>query len=48
MKAKCRICGEPLDIKTAYLVITLDKNKKEKKAYYCTQEEYEIDAAKKQ
>ena len=31
MKAKCRICGEPLDTKTAYLVVTLDKNKKEKK-----------------
>ena len=47
MRAKCRICGEPLDTKTAYLVITLDKNKKEKKAYYCSQEEYEADDAKK-
>lgn len=47
MRAKCRICGEPLNTKTAYLVITLDKNKKEKKAYYCNQEEYEADAAKK-
>ena len=47
MRAKCRICGEPLYTKTAYLVITLDKNKKEKKAYYCSQEEYEADEAKK-
>lgn len=47
MKAKCRICGESLDTKTAYLVVTLDKNKKEKKAYYCSQEEYEIEDAKK-
>ena len=47
MRAKCRICGKSLDTKTAYLVITLDKNKKEKKAYYCNKEEYEADEAKK-
>lgn len=47
MRAKCRICGEPLDTNIAYRVITLDKNKKEKKAYYCSQEEYEVDEAKK-
>jgi hypothetical protein len=47
MKAKCRICGETLDAKTAYLVVTLDKNKKEKKAYYCSQEEFEANEAKK-
>jgi hypothetical protein len=47
MKAKCRICGESLDTKTAYLVITLGKNKKEKKAYYCSQEEYEAEEARK-
>lgn len=47
MKAKCRICGESLDTKTAYKVITLDKNKKEKKAYYCSQEEYEAEEARK-
>jgi hypothetical protein len=47
MKAKCRICGEPLDTNTAYLVITLDKNKKEKKAYLCSQKEFEADEAKK-
>ena len=47
MRAKCRICGESLDTKTAYLVITLDKNKKEKKAYYCSQEEYEAEEARK-
>lgn len=47
MRAKCRICGESLDIKTAYLVITLDKNKKEKKAYYCSKEEFEKEEAKK-
>lgn len=48
MRAKCKICGEPLDTKTAYKVITLDKNNKEKKAYYCSQEEYETDAKKKE
>lgn len=48
MKAKCRICGESLDTKTAYKVVTLDKNKKEKKAYYCSQEEYDTDKAKKE
>lgn len=42
MRAKCRICGEPLDTKTAYLVVTNGK-----KAYYCSQEEYESDEAKK-
>ena len=47
MRAKCRICGEALDTNTAYLVITLDKNKKQKKAYYCSQEEYEAEEAKK-
>jgi hypothetical protein len=47
MRAKCKICGEPLDTKTAYKVITLDKNNKEKKAYYCSQEEYEADVKKK-
>lgn len=47
MKAKCRICGESLDTKTAYKVITFDKNKKEKKAYYCSQEEYETDTQKR-
>ena len=48
MRAKCRICGEPLDTNTAYKVITLDKNKKEKKAYYCSQTEYEEDVNKKE
>ena len=48
MRAKCRICGESLDTKTAYLVVTVDKNKKIKKAYYCSQEEYETDTKKKE
>lgn len=47
MRAKCRICGEPLDINTAYLVVTFNKNKKEKKAYYCSQEEFEKEEARK-
>lgn len=42
MRAKCRICGEPLDTKTAYLVVTNGK-----KAYYCSAEEFEADDAKK-
>ena len=47
MRAKCKICGKPLDTNTAYRVITLDKNKKEKKAYYCNQEEFEKDEVEK-
>ena len=42
MRAKCRICGEALDTKTAHLVVTNGK-----KAYYCSAEEYETDEAKK-
>jgi len=42
MRAKCRICGEPLDTKIAYMVITNGK-----KAYYCSQEEYDADQSKK-
>lgn len=42
MRAKCRICGEPLDTKTAYKVVTNGKN-----AYYCSKEEYETDESKK-
>lgn len=42
MRAKCRICGEPLDTKTAYLVVTNGK-----KAYYCSADEFEADDAKK-
>lgn len=43
MKAKCRICGEPVDTKTAYKVVTNNKN-----AYYCSKEEYDNDHAKKE
>lgn len=42
MRAKCRICGEPLDTKTAYLVVTNGK-----KAYYCSADEFEADEVKK-
>lgn len=48
MKCKCKICGESLDTNTAYRVITIDKNKKEKKAYYCSQEEFETETKKKE
>ena len=43
MRAKCRICGEPLDTNVAYKVITNGKN-----AYYCSQEEFENDTKKKE
>lgn len=43
MRAKCRICGEPLDTNTAYLVVTNGK-----KAYYCSLEEFETEQTKKQ
>ena len=42
MRAKCRICGEALDTKTAHLVVTNGK-----KAYYCSAEEFEADETKK-
>lgn len=42
MRAKCRICGEALDTKTAYLVVINGK-----KAYYCNADEFEADEAKK-
>ena len=42
MRAKCRICRESLDTNTAYLVVINGK-----KAYYCSQEEYEENEAKK-
>lgn len=39
---KCRICKKSLNTKDAYCVITNDK-----KAFYCSQEEFETDKAKK-
>ena len=42
VRAKCRICGEALDTKTAHLVVTNGK-----KAYYCSSEEYEKNEVKK-
>ena len=42
MRAKCKVCGNPLDTKTAYLVVTNGK-----KAYYCSREEYERNEAEK-
>lgn len=41
-KCKCRICGTPYDTKDAYKVVVNNKNQ-----YYCSQEEYETDLAKK-
>lgn len=43
MRAKCRICGEILDTNVAYKVVTNGKN-----AYYCSQEEFETEAKKKE
>jgi YHS domain-containing protein len=42
-KCKCKICGEPLDTKTAYKVVVNGKN-----AYYCSAAEHENDLAKKE
>jgi len=47
-KVKCRICGNSLDKTMAHLVITYDRNGKEKRAYFCSQSEYEDDLAKKE
>ena len=43
-KAKCKICGTPLDTNVAYRVITKSGQKK----YYCSEEEYEAEEARKQ
>ena len=42
-RAKCKICGTPLDTNTAYKIV--DKNGKNK--YYCSQSEYEAEEARK-
>ena len=41
-KCKCRICGTPYDTKDAYKVVVNNKSQ-----YYCSQEEYEEDLARK-
>ena len=46
--AKCRICGRKLNSKEAHLVITFDKNGKEKKAYFCSKDEYEQELKRKE
>lgn len=43
VRAKCRICGEPLDTNVAYKVVTNGRN-----AYYCSKAEFEIDTKKKE
>ena len=43
MRAKCRVCGEPLDTNMAYKVVTNGKN-----AYYCSREEFESDTKRKE
>lgn len=48
-KVKCRICGKTLEQTDAYLHIRVsEKTKKEKREYYCSQLEYEIEEEKKQ
>ena len=42
-KAKCKICGTPLDTTTAFKVIAYDTNNKAKTSYYCSREEYQKD-----
>lgn len=42
-RCKCRICGKSLTTESAYLVITNSK-----KAFYCSQEEFETDKTKKE
>lgn len=48
MRAKCKVCGEPLDTKTAFKLIAYDTNNKAKTSYYCSKEEYLEDSAKKE
>lgn len=47
-RAKCRLCGKQLNTTTAHLVISYDRNGKEKKAYYCNIEEYEAEERRKE
>lgn len=46
-RAKCKICGTPLNTNDAHLVTTYDANNQPKKSYYCSQKEYETDQEKK-
>ena len=46
--AKCKICGTKLNTTTAHLVISYDKNGKEKKAYYCSAAEYQEEEQRKE
>lgn len=43
LRAKCRICGENLDTKTAYKVIINGKN-----AYFCNEKEHQDDLVKRE
>lgn len=43
---KCKICGATLRVETAYMVVARNKNGNEKKAFYCSQEEYEKHSVK--
>lgn len=43
----CKICGQKLNIETAYQVITHNSNGIEQKSFYCSQDEFEQNAKPK-
>ena len=45
--AKCRICGTKLDTDNAYKITLCGTNAKERNFYFCSEEEYNEDKAKK-
>lgn len=44
---KCKICKKSLNTNDAYCVITYDKNGKAKKNFYCSEEEFNTEEARK-
>lgn len=44
---KCKICKKSLNTNDAYCVITYDKNGKAKKNFYCSEEEFNAEEARK-
>lgn len=44
---KCRICKKSLSTDDAYCVVTYDKNGKAKKSFYCSEDEFNAEEARK-
>ena len=46
--AICRICRTKLDVNNAYKIVLYNSEGKEKKFYFCSEEEYIADKTKKE